>query len=118
METKEIPAMPESDKMIAVREESQAIGEFLESLERKGIMLMTRQESRIEFLDEDFKKNACLSKVEQMALRLNNPTRFEYIDGGYFRVRESIEQLLADHFGIDLKKVELEKRALLESLRK
>lgn len=36
----------------------------------------------------------------------------------WWPVRKSYEQLLADYFEIDLKKVEEERRALLEELRK
>lgn len=39
-------------------------------------------------------------------------------DGGMmFPVRKSIEQILADYFEINLKKIEAEKRAMLESIR-
>ena len=36
----------------------------------------------------------------------------------YDRLRKSNEQLFADYFGIDLKKVEEERRALLEEIRR
>jgi len=38
--------------------------------------------------------------------------------GEYFPTHKSIEKLLAEYFNIDLKKVEKEKSALLDTLRK
>lgn len=40
-----------------------------------------------------------------------------YVDkDGYHPVRESTEQLLAEYFGIDLAKIEQEKRAIMKTL--
>jgi hypothetical protein len=80
----EIPPTPELEKMGRVREESQAIGEFLEWLSStKHVHLAQSVEG------------------------YNFPQHFAY----------QTEELLAEFFEIDLKKVEAERRAILASLR-
>jgi hypothetical protein len=101
---------PECDKMVAVQEKSQAIGEFLEwlqsgqadksSFERPvflGAYRIITENDYGEELDED---SYTVSK------RTIHP--FQY----------TTEALLARFFDIDLKKVESEKRAMLAALRK
>ena len=78
---------PESAKMAAVSDESQSIGEFIEWLGTKGIMLG------------------------------HNVTFEGYSTPQFVPVSTSTENLLADYFEIDLKKVEQEKRAMLEAIR-
>jgi len=74
---------PECEKMSAVREESQAIGQFLDWL--------------------------CGEKEYEIC---------SYKDGDILTpIRFSIENLLAEFFDIDLKKVEKEKHAMLVALR-
>jgi len=41
----------------------------------------------------------------------------EYDDGGYYPLSMSPEKLFAEFFGIDLNKIEAERRAILEELR-
>lgn len=77
----------ECDKLVAVRAESQAIGQFLDWLEEQGIFLASDQ------------------KVERRREKVTLP------------VYEGKEQMLARYFEIDLVKVENERRALLRSLR-
>lgn len=76
-------AYPEHDKMSAVLEQSQTIGEFLDWLSEQGI---TR---------------ARFEKMEGWRDPVLVPTH------------ESIEVLLARYFGIDLSVIEAEKRAML-----
>lgn len=77
------PAVSELDKMHAITRQSQPIGEFLDWLSYKGIVLA------------------------------------KYKEGWNFPwpVHTSIEELLAEHFEIDLNKVEQERRALLDYFR-
>lgn len=83
----ELPPCPECDKMLAVQNRSQDIGEFLEWLRgERGLHLAE--------YDDDFWEGKFLKPVN---------------------IR--IEDLLAEFFEIDLNKVEAERRALLESLR-
>ncbi len=42
---------------------------------------------------------------------------YKWIPSGYHNPHISIEQILADHFGIDRKKLEDEKHQMLEQLR-
>lgn len=73
---------PEHKKLAAIRDQSQAIGEFIDTfLEEKGIVLAWRNSSE-----------------ERLMPRL--------VD------------LLAEYFGIDPVKLETEKRAMLDELRK
>lgn len=75
--------MTELEKMHAVKEKSQAIGEFLEWLISDKELVIGRWDS----------------------------------DGTLHPKYVSIENLLAEFFGIDLKKVEKEKRAILDKIR-
>jgi len=75
---------PELDKMMAIKDKSQVLGEFLDWL--------------------DSETEYCIA------------TRCRDMDC-LVRAHVSIEQLLADFFGIDLNKVEEEKRAILDGLR-
>lgn len=80
---KNYPSTPELDKMLAVKDKSQAIGEFFD------------------WLVND--KGYVLSQYEEKDRRL-------------YPTYSSIEKLLAEFFGIDLKKIEEERRAILKSL--
>lgn len=86
---------PECDKMAEVREKSQAIGEFLEWLRsEKGVRLGKRFDYTAEGLSG------------------NDVDYSEFMPYSY-----STNRLLAEHFGIDMNKVEQEKRAILRDLR-
>jgi hypothetical protein len=80
---------PTLDKMLDVKDRSQAIGEFLEWLEdEKGVELVTTE------------------------LHHGGSRALEYVP-----LRQGTESLLAEFFGIDLDAAEREKRALLDELR-
>lgn len=79
------PAMPECNKMLAVKDQSQIIGEFIEWLHSQGFVIASWGEGG----------------VEDMLWEETN----------------TIEEWLAMFCGIDLSKVEQERRALLEWLR-
>ena len=83
---------PELDKMLAVKEKSQIIGEFLEWLSGQSIVLA------------EFDMVACEDcgyKTEMLVYR-----------------RTGREQLLAEFFEIDLNKCEQERQQILTDLRK
>lgn len=80
---------PEHEKITAVKDESQAIGEFIES---SGYRLC------------EWSEEADLCDCG------------DYIPG-YVPVAGTIETILAKYFKIDLDKIEQEKRAMLEALR-
>lgn len=78
---------PEHKKLRAVKAESQVIGAFLDELSERGVRL-------------------CKPFSDPGSLR-----------DGEFIPLGPIEQILADYFGIDLHKIEDEKRAMLAELR-
>jgi hypothetical protein len=78
---------PECDKMLAVKDKSQVIGEFIEWLESKKELSLCRYEDS------------------------------EFGDGVYFPYYMGTEELLAEFFGIDLDKAEKEKKEILKALR-
>ena len=79
---------PEHDKLHKVREQSEAIGEFLENLEHKGIELA----------------------------EWGKP--FKGGPKGLVPIHKSRNTILAEYFEIDLKKLEAEKEQMLAEMRK
>lgn len=77
---------PEHDKMRAVKDHSQTVGDFIEWLMANGLSI-------------------CEYDVD-------------YRQGTYFPTPKSTRQLLADFFEIDLKKVDEEKDAMVEEMRR
>lgn len=75
---------PEHDKLKAISDDSQTIGEFLDNC---GYTLCEFRES---------------------------PTLSDYSE--FVPLRKSIQDVLAEYFGIDLNLIEKEKRAMLEEL--
>lgn len=80
---------PEHEKLKKVKHTSQAIGEFLEWLSTQGLTV-------------------CETYRNPDSLR----------DGEYFPATSSTNALLARFFEIDLEKIEKEKQAMLEEMRK
>lgn len=78
---------PECDKMIAIQDKSMILSNFVDWLGSSGYAICTFEET------PGYPKEQWIS------------------------IRKSYEKLFAEYFGIDLKKVEQEKRAVLESLR-
>lgn len=96
---------PELDKMRSVKEHSQRIGAFLEWLSEKGVR----------FLGENYCKNCGSSDIGES----RGDGYCRSCDSRNFGYRWStIEQCLADYFEIDLKKVEEERRSILDVLYK
>lgn len=85
---------PECDKIRSVHDKSQLIGEFLEWLRSQGIQLCKDTSATVR----------CLECGEEYPV-------------GIMPHHESIEQLLARFFSIDLVKAEDERRKILEDLR-
>lgn len=79
---------PELDKMLAVKEKSHAIGEFLDWLDESSLVVC---EYGVCDCDE------CGNEL--------------------YPARTSTEQLLADYFGIDLNKCEQERQQILKDIR-
>lgn len=84
---------PECEKLAAVKEKSQAIGEFMDSLSTQGLYLCQA------FTPEEMGVDC--GELEEVYMPSNMP----------------IEKVLAGYFGIDMNKVEAERRAMLDALR-
>lgn len=84
------PHTPELDKMSALRPKAQVIGEFLDWLRDE------RGYSITEFREDDDDDEG----------------------GRYWPVTAGIEKLLAEFLGLDLNKIEKERQAILDALRK
>ena len=85
------PKTPELDRMLAVKEKSQTIGEFIEWLTNSSLMICEYGANTCPFCDDEIK--------------------------ALLPVRSTIEQLLADFFKIDLGKCEQERQQILADLR-
>ena len=113
---------PELDKMLANKEQSLAIGEFLDWLQsEKKIVLCNNEPNSINFFDEGFEKIITSmggpDSTKGKEVMYNNPERWERT-GGLRIWHNNIETILAEYFGVDLNKAEKEKQSLLEGLRK
>ena len=82
----DLPEYPEHDKLEAVVEQSQAIGEFLD------VFLPSKN------------------------IHFGRPSAFE--GGGLNPIHINIQELLAEFFGIDRDKLEMEKEAMLDEIRR
>jgi hypothetical protein len=101
---------PECEKMLSVQEKSQAIGEFLE-------WLQSGEADNTKF------KRVIFLGARRIVSEHNDGKPMEDEDDWYVSdhfvdpIHYNIEELLAKFFGIDLAKVEEEKRAMLEEAR-
>lgn len=84
--------------MKAVRDQSGILGEFLDWLVVEKDIRLCRWQDTIYH-----------GTIHDMS---------EYTPKGYYLANERIEQLLADFFEIDLDKIEQEKQAMLDEIRK
>lgn len=87
-----VPEYPESSKLLAVQEESQRLGAFLDWLQERFILCQAHHHSEQCYADpEDSDRRQCGCR-----------------EGEFVPARVSIEGVLALYFGVDLKKVEEE----------
>jgi hypothetical protein len=120
---------PEHEKLQAVSEQTQAIGEFLDWLNSQGVHLMTWREDLTDTRPDDWCEAAKYSHLHcdhwgtedetHECCRCAKPYGLREVTGikGWVSKRRSTLQLLADWAGIDLAKIESEKRQMLESIR-
>ncbi len=92
---------PEHERMHKIKDKSQAIGEFLEWLSGQGLFIATHHTHNAQL---------CRDEDGDMVCELN--------EDSIYRHYESIEKILARHFNIDLDKIEAEKQAMLDALRR
>ena len=121
-------ATPTLDKMLTVKDRSQAIGEFLEWLGEQGIVLARRhahepddEDDLPDEIEHEGQERGCYAaewETVPAGRRLHWRRACRIITGHFIPIQRGTEQLLADHFGIDLAAAEREKRALLEGLRR
>ena len=104
---------PECDKLAEAKEESQSIGYFLEwLLHDKGYEVCEFKES---YEDTVLDHHGEYSITVKLATTRDYPDDLIEEDGAYLRVGTRIEDFLAEYFNIDMKKVEEERRAMLEA---
>jgi len=99
---------PEHDKLQAISDRSQAIGEFLEWLQDKGV-----------FLAQDFKWEDEEPTMASLGLEPEHP-RYRTIKikrGAIVPWPHNKTKTLAEFFGINLVLIEDEKRAMLDEIR-
>ena len=101
---------PEHEKVLKIKDQSQAIGEFLEYLNGEGRRICKWQDG---ITDAD-------RIVDAFAILQGkgDPDIDEQLDKGWFPIPEPIEKILAEYFNVDLNKLEQEKRQMLEEMRK
>lgn len=112
------PLYPEHEKLRAVSDRSQAIGEFLDM---GGYTLSERR---------DAGNNGEWQYVWKRGDRDREPNRIDYLEGraklnplykeweaGWVPVMKPISKILAEWFGIDMVAIDREKAEMLESLR-
>lgn len=89
---------PECDKLRKVKDKSQVIGEFLEWLTDRGIVLAKLHEHTDGCIENGIRECGC---SEEDFYPLHRPT----------------DQILAEYYDIDLNKVEIEKREMLRTMK-
>lgn len=122
---------PELDKLAKVREQSQICGEFLEWLQNKQLLLCKYVEGHsngeTKYIEVGKKPNGDIiyeaieghwEKTTTRRMDAKENPNYEYITFGFYPSYEGSEKLLAEFFGIDLVKIEDEKRLILEQCRK
>ena len=109
---------PECDKLHAVSEESHRIGDFIDWLRGQGVNLMVYRDDMTETVD-CWKFFPLTSEKHPKDCRggCGGTGKVERKREGWVHDPRHIEQLLADYYGIDLRKLEAEKRRVLEEIR-
>lgn len=103
---------PEHEKQAAVLEQSQAIGEFLDNgLPTMGLVLYQKITRPCE-ADHKCSRSRWHSD-EELATIVDGRVQIEE----WWPTHRSIQSILAEYFGIDLDKIEAEKRQMLDELR-
>jgi len=103
---KEYPPTPELDKLDAIKEKSQVIGEFLEEfLQSKGYTIGRPHQHGPTCRGWD---------AEENRYRPSGDERCSFQTGEFEAIGVNTQKLLAEFFGIDEEKMEIERRAILE----
>jgi len=128
---------PEHDRLAAISDQSQVCGEFLEWLQSEGLHLMRWRTGLTDTMacgpgwpsavggGHSRQLKLCADGVRR-CMRCGKPLDEEgtyevavenWVSEGWVSEGRSIEQLLAAFFGIDLDKIETEKRQMLARMR-
>ena len=94
---------PEHEKLQAIKEKSQAIGEFIEWLHNNKKVIFSKYFRFFKGTYNEVSEGEEVDEEDVFESLMPSPLR--------------IEETLAEYFDIDLKKLEEEKRAMLETLR-
>lgn len=116
----DMPPTPELDKVQANREQSQAIGAYLEWLESEGVHLMRWVEEEVQEKCEGNFLHECNSGYTErgsICQQCGGTGTVARMHRGYVPVPGSIQQKLAAYFGINLQKVDAEQTSLLKAVR-
>lgn len=123
---------PEHEKLEAVKDESQTIGEFLEWLLSEHGVTLCRYEEEARSEADRYVIAGHTPKGEPIYVndetgdespnivswnRKRNPD-YWYKSAGFYPLNQTIETVLASYFRIDLKKIAAEKEAIYQELRK
>jgi hypothetical protein len=110
------PLYPEHEKLLAIAEQSQAVGEFLEM---GGYTLCTYREAgdngEPRFVWPDGSPATRQDYIFGEATM--NPARDEWSEG-YVPTMKNVQAILAEWFEIDLDAIEHEKHSMLEAIRR
>lgn len=114
-------AYPEHEKLSKISTESQAIGDFLDWLgNEKGISLMQWSEHSEPVPCTGWLLSDCVEGFDdngRVCRKCNGSGEEIRHERGWVPQPQQIVDLLAEHFGIDQRALEAEKRAMLAELR-
>lgn len=122
-EKKEESKYPECDKMLAVKEDSQIIGEFLDWLlnAQKKSICTQREEGNNgvepKWVDSETGEAVEYDYTDDLNDVIKINPEFDSWGSGYVADHIDIEKFLAGYFGINLDKVEEERREMLADMR-
>lgn len=119
---------PEHDRLLAVSDESQVIGEFLDTFD--GSLCRWREEGNSGAAVYEWADGVKVATRDGKPSKGRKPTHVDYLngdarhnpdycewEGSFVPVPGTINQILAGHFGIDLDLIDAEKRAMLDAIR-
>ena len=107
---------PEHEKMKAVKDKSQTIGEFLDWLKDTKKVFLAHYLMVCEHQDFD---GGCKEDLQEDGVCPKEcPDRYMIELGELYEYSYNVQELLASFFEIDLKKIDKEKRAMLDEMRK
>jgi len=113
---------PECERLADVRDESKEIGAFLEwyMSKKNGALYLYKEEGdngEPKWLDADSGEPVEYDRTADLNGKIKLNPNYNSWRSDYYMDNTSIENLLAEYFDIDMKKVEEERQAMLNKLR-